>query len=74
MAQETEDPQDYYEPIEQDVDMAQCLKEGLILIPPPHLVFPLEFPFLPLVLNFGTRFSNFFCLEHKLRKVFPQNF
>jgi hypothetical protein len=67
MAQETEDPQDYYEPIEQDVDMAQCLKEGLILIPPPHLFSPLEFPLSPLLfyfflalnINFGTYFPKF---------------
>jgi hypothetical protein len=52
MAQETEDPQDYYEPIEQDVDMAQCLKEGLILIPPPHLFSPLEFLLSPLLYYF----------------------
>jgi hypothetical protein len=28
MAHEAEDPQDCYEPTEQDVDMAQWLKEG----------------------------------------------
>jgi hypothetical protein len=35
---------------------------------------PPGFPFLPLVINFGTRFSKFFCLEDELWNVFSEVF
>jgi hypothetical protein len=59
MAQETEDPQDYYEPIEQDVDMAQCLKEGLILIPPTPR-FPPRISFFAPSFKLWNAFFEFF--------------
>jgi hypothetical protein len=35
---------------------------------------PPGFSFLPLVINFGTRFSKFFCLEDELWNVFSEVF
>jgi hypothetical protein len=40
----------------------------------PHISFilPANLPFFPLKKYFGTHFSNFFCLEKKLRNVFSK--
>jgi hypothetical protein len=41
----------------------------------PHTSFsPLEFPFLPLVLNFGTRFLNFFLPWTQTSEHISRNF
>jgi hypothetical protein len=41
--------------------------------PTPHTSFsPLEFPFLPLILNFGTRFPIFFALNTNFGMYFPK--
>jgi hypothetical protein len=41
---------------------------------PPWLFPPPGFSFLPLLLNFGTRFTKFFCLEDEIRNVFSEVF
>jgi hypothetical protein len=55
-------------------DRWKIFMQGKFSSPSHTSFFSLEFPFLPLILKFETRFPNFFDLEYELWNVFSEIF